>query len=579
MIKNTSISLEPNSKVREEAKNIIKYTLLLDYKQVEAALDEPGYVNKIKVSVQDCCKGLYTAYATKLDFFGTPGENYSSEGKLVFLSALDFNDLTKPASITGMILNNCVMSCYHALLTEYLSDTTLTSYNLMNYWGSRASFASFIKKETSDNNLEETMVSEEEVADDSICKDIQSNKNAQIDQFYANQVITSPSDFITNMRNKSKIIENNFPFLFSCEENIKDVYHSKVQFMSVCKTINNVTKANLQLWSGNQRRKSSSSYASALISLIEQTTPWLYELESGKKEGKAKELEEVKEKEDRKDIDPEEMDTGNNGPSKKEVKKLFAGLNDTDIVGLVYHYYTMEKMMNVNVLYSLLRNIVVKEKDKRYLLRGTNILNILSKISVLPNVFSRTYFMRYAFDHMDAEVASYLDFWNTHDFAKRGIVFRETLDPNGFHSSHWLLQYEMMVNYMAYIIPIYDWCFVNMFLEGIESKNSSLSYRERLKLGISILEEYIANNAEDIMRPILLDNMDGVDLCSKKVEDELTYKISTKEYEQLFSKMIQERDIELNVQPLTVEKFRGNHLKTLHDFYIEKLVFTRRTGE
>ncbi len=552
MIKNTNISLEPDSEVRKEAKNIIKYTLLLDYQPMTIGPDAQDYVKNVMENTQQCCKGLYTSYATRLNFFGMVKQGYSPEGKLLYLSEFDFNNSINPASINGMILNNCVMSCYHALLTGYLSDRAVTSYNLNNDIAPDQGYAYLLKKEALDFNRDKKAIIKARLETPGQSTDLIENK--QISRFYENQGITSPTDFITNMRRRKDIIENNFPFLFSGEKENKDTYHCKAQFMSVCRAINHASKANLQLWCGNQTRSTSSSYSHALMSLIEQVTPWMYCSKKKREKNKIYDSQ------------------------KKEEFKLFEGLDDVHIVELLYHYYITEKMFNVNVLYSLVRNIINKETERIYLLRGTDIFNILSTISNLPNVFSRTYFMRYAFDHMDTEITSYLDFWNDHDFAKRATGFRKTIDPIGFHSNQWLLQYELFVKYMAYIIPIYDWCFLNMFLEGIEYNTPEFTYHERLKLGISILEKYMVENSEDLIRPILLDDMDGVDIFSEKSTKDLSYRISPSEYEILFDNIVRKRDIELNLQPLTVDKFRGDNLKALHDFYIEKLVFTRRKG-
>ena len=552
MIKNTHIFLTPDSKERKEAKNIIKYTLLLDYQPMTIDPNELEYVKKVMKNTQQCCKGLYTSYATRLNFFGMAKQGYSPKGKLLYLSEFDFNNPINPASINGMILNNCVMSCYHALLTEYLSDIEITSYSLDNDIAPDQGYAHLLKKEALDFTRNKKTIIKEKLG--ALDQSTDSIKNKQVIQFYKDQEITSPSDFITNMKRRKEIIENNFPFIFSGEEENKDTYHCKAQFISVCRAINHTSKANLQLWCGNQTRTSSNSYVRALMSLIEQVTPWMYR--------------------SKKKIVENKID---NSQQEKDFK-IFEGLDDLHIVELLYHYYTTEKMFNVNVLYSLLRNIINKEAEKIYSLRGTDIFNILSTISNLPNVFSRTYFMRYAFDHMDTEITSYMDFWNDHDFAKRATGFGKTINPPGFHSNQWLLQYELFVKYIAYITPIYDWCFLNMFLEGIEYNTPEITHRERLKRGISILEKYMVENLEDLVRPILLDDMDGVDIFSEKSMKDLSYKMSPGEYENLFENIVRKRDIELNLQPLTVNKFRGDNLKALHDFYIESLVFTRRTG-
>ena len=60
MINNTIIELDTDSKARNDAENIIKYTYLLDYKIPEISAEDPNYLFEICQATQNCCFSLFS---------------------------------------------------------------------------------------------------------------------------------------------------------------------------------------------------------------------------------------------------------------------------------------------------------------------------------------------------------------------------------------------------------------------------------------------------------------------------------------------------------------------------------------
>ena len=118
--------------------NTIKYTLLLDYTCPEI-YNKETLIEEIIEYCRTCCSGLYESKPSprhiKYNFFGRPG----LENQYGLLQHLDYEAFSKSnktfeqySSLSDMILQHCVLSSYHALITDLFSEQTLTSYSLAN---------------------------------------------------------------------------------------------------------------------------------------------------------------------------------------------------------------------------------------------------------------------------------------------------------------------------------------------------------------------------------------------------------------------------------------------------------------
>ena len=120
---------------------------------------------------------------------------------------------------------------------------------------------------------------------------------------------------------------------------------------------------------------------------------------------------------------------------------------NNDIVDGVYHYYLTEKAYNFHLYYCLLENIKNVSQHTSYRFTEQEIISILTLCTNLPNPFSRAYFLKYAFDHIEAKTNSYHDFWLYHDMNQRHIVgLQNPKTPKGFQFQKWLQQYELFIN-------------------------------------------------------------------------------------------------------------------------------------
>lgn len=133
MIKNTYISLDPKRPPRKDAINSIRYTLCLNNYLPELDSNK-DLIPKLMEACQKCCEGLFgdeSKYIT-YNFFGRNNE-YESD-KTPF-TVLDFSDPT--LSFSQMILQHCVLSSYHSLVSDILEDTdeggiAMTGYYITN---------------------------------------------------------------------------------------------------------------------------------------------------------------------------------------------------------------------------------------------------------------------------------------------------------------------------------------------------------------------------------------------------------------------------------------------------------------
>ena len=139
MITNTYIPLDKDSSVRNDAINTIKYTLLLDY-QVPQYTDDDLIFNVFR-SCQKCCLGLFRDLKPrheKVDesgyhFFGRTffDNDFRRIGIIPATLTLDTSSGFEPY-LHNMIMQHCIISSYHAVLTALSKDASTTAYGIYN---------------------------------------------------------------------------------------------------------------------------------------------------------------------------------------------------------------------------------------------------------------------------------------------------------------------------------------------------------------------------------------------------------------------------------------------------------------
>lgn len=135
MAMNKVINLISTSPDRLDALNTIRYTLLLDY-HVPTWSSGDTYMKDLFYLCRQCCKGLFSSSdcSIRLDFFGL--SKFPSKSPLAHFNfydlPLDFVQASSLPGIPDLILHHCVISSYHALMTELMSNHTATSYQIVN---------------------------------------------------------------------------------------------------------------------------------------------------------------------------------------------------------------------------------------------------------------------------------------------------------------------------------------------------------------------------------------------------------------------------------------------------------------
>ena len=438
MIYNKNISLNPESKERMDAVNTIKYTLLLDYSIPEND-NENNIIDNIIECCRTCCSGLFedgkSPRRIAYRFFGIPG----LEERPDLLQHLDYEKSPKEAnafkqysSISDMILQHCIISCYHAFVTDLFSEQTITSYSLVN----------IIKK-----------------------KGIQYLRGN-----------------VWNVKNDQLVINTHI------------AHNTKSRTSSLASDFNRIWDARLKAAPGMfDFFKSDSKFNFATGALCSQI-----------KEMKLALIKSLFSDCRRPDI--QAFSAYNN-----IIENLYNFSTWQNKVDMIYQNYLVERIFDIHLLYCLIRTIKFTEAESQYRFQSKEILDTLAACQQLPNAFSRQLFVRYAFDHIFSSstlehTSSYNDYWLYHDpdheLDFTNIHTRKM--PNIFSFPKWLEQYQLFMGYMSqFIIPVYEWCFVNMLLETIERKYPDRGHTYHLYQGIELLASYMDKNSDAILTPII----------------------------------------------------------------------------
>ena len=455
MVKNSFISLEPNSKARVDAVNTIKYTLFLDYKLPDLSSSDLDILNTdrplklLMEACRKCCAGLFSNDSLsanyEYNFFGKSLDPYmdSSPKSIEAKDNIDTSDFSK------MILQHCLLSSYHAILTNYcnIENETYKAYTIENIL------------QNNDKNKSNSQKSSE------------------------------ASDF----RKKLETHFRALPFL----KNLFKVEGEEAYYSQFSGLLYKICSIGAPSWKNFITYKSINSYLY-----------WLKEL-------------------------PDEMQKNNEN------------YNYTDII---YHEYIIERIFNFNLITCLLQNII-KIKNMNY---NKNILKILSFCQLLPNTINRQYFVQYAFKQFEIQPESSLDFWREQNRGTCIMSFAKGIET-GFQISTWMQQFKYFCKYMAtFVIPVYEWCFINMLMEVIE-KDDNNDHKENLKKAIY----YLGKQIEEFTP---LKTAPG-NIVTNIPEDEFMF------FTKLFSP--KENDIELNLKLLNPDFFisPGNTNLDFSDFH------------
>ncbi len=500
MIKNTYIPLTPASSLRNDAANTIKYTLLLDYHL-------PDETNKLIPAIMEschkCCQGLFQNDSPiNFNFFGLTSSNKPSKNDcLAFLDEYPalIGEKREEIGFPTMILDHCILSCYHAILTDLLQGEKATSYMIENGLENKSIYSLYLTKRL--NILPEK-------------GDI---KRPNITS-KTSKSSSKSSDFVKSTKTHLRAL----PHLESLLADKDSPPRYSLQFSWLLYQVCKVDARRWRILSLEQTKEKQETILEKFEALSQEISP-------------------------------------------KKAEKNFSFVYPADDL---YAYYIKERIFNFNLVYSLLRNIHRIEKETNFRLCQKEILSALSTCQKLPNVFSRQYFLHYAFDKLLTQPISYLDFWHDHRLDMGGNV----LEPppkytNHFQFTTWIEQFSHFCNYMAeFVIPIYEWCFTSMLMEAIEQKFPDKTHEKHLEEALKVLSKYMGDNYMQIVRPIKVPGrQELLDIITPhKGVMELEYPAGF--LKQLLNEFCStERELDLNLTPLTPDFFRsGGNKKIEH---------------
>ncbi len=371
----------------------------------------------------------------------------------------DIGRFDKGAGLDTMILQHCIFSAYHAVLTDLVKDHKVTSYEMANKIKMKGIHSLYKEGKIffTDKGLE--------------------YQDRQKDPFKKRS--GRASDFSGKTETHIKWMPHIMQLFIEGKEKTSYRYHT--QFVQTCYHICNISATDFRLLKYDVRNKRK---VDTLLDSIEILTERL---------------------EPRLDLDNIEYP--------ERIFRIFGG----DIVDGLYHYYITERIFNLNLFYALVKDIQFIEKQTSYRLCQDHIIQALICCRDLPNVFSRQYFLKYAFDSMIDEPASYYDFWHIKDMLGSGNVASYSKEPRFFDLSKWIRQYRAFMGYMSkFMIPVYEWCFIDRFLNAIELRYPEKGHIFHLEHAFKMLSRYIEENYRSLLQPIRCKSeMDLLDIISK----------------------------------------------------------------
>lgn len=527
MIKNTNISLDKDSKQRREAREILKYTLLLDYEPVGIGTKEDTYLDKVIKNTIKCCKGFFESNSdTVYNFFGSV---YTANPKeLLFLNRTDLNMKKGDDVLIQMIVQNAIMSSYHAILTEYLQHFYVTGYALENFKPWCIPYDSIEKGKL----VYDTQNNKEVLKFDT--KGISREKNDETNKDRKNSERSSVATrFNSAFNSRYKELKELSFLIIENPQETKINYHFEIQYAQLSKLIRGIPIKEFRFLSKGDSFEEAEQQIESLEELI-----------------------------------------------KKFIPKISS---EEETVDQLYCRYISERVFNLNAIKQILIGVGKVEKDTNYRFHKDDITQVLSKFLKLPNVFSRTTFIKFAFDHIDENVISALDYWQSHNIKTKYVMaekhkFHKNINEGEskkgrFQFVTWLEQVELFVQYFTeYIFPFVDWCFVNLLMEGIEAEGGS--YQEHLLKALKILGKYMKKNyASTILKPFDSCIVDRNEFSKEEKELLRQYFMKEERKSTIKELFVSSSDVELNLIPKIIQEFKNTNtpIKFVRDFYIDYL--------
>lgn len=186
-------------------------------------------------------------------------------------------------------------------------------------------------------------------------------------------------------------------------------------------------------------------------------------------------------------------------------KNLYVDMTEKDFwandVDKLYYYYKMENIFGLDLIDNIFHEIKILKKSKKFFPDGINNFKTLAEIGRFPNVFSRNFYLRNAFEYIKEEVYINNSCFLNSTSAK---AWEETVSLyNLFNINEWMLAFEKFCKFFNRLVfPAEEWYFFLTLMKTVDKhmgKNLKLA-NKALKLN-EVLTAYIHDNAEFIAYP------------------------------------------------------------------------------
>lgn len=545
MIKNTKIDLSPESQNRIDAINSIKYTLLLNYEvpEIKDDTDDVEWVEQILERCRKCCKDLFGDYGERElrnkffgDFDSKPIKTKENEAEfsLKHMDEEGYTTINQTSAVNmyDMLLHQCIISAYHAIVTALIGDETVSFYEIVEK----------IKVHKAEGYKQDSRGIHYLVK-----KKKYSLKNSEIKKRI--KPITEKQERWSNSGSFEKKTKTHLKKLLK----YKELFVRSVMKQAVKEDVmeNRISLQFSDLW--------------CRICEV-NATDWDFEGDNTewlKKIGR---------------IDQNLLKKKSKDDDELDLSKVMSDKTD----GL-YAFYLAERLFNINLFYSVLEFVEFIEKTEGYDLSKKHMLKTLLECKKMPNAFSRQCFLGYAIGKIITQPESNIDYWFDKDIKNVEVPIRY-LDSieTGFQIASWIKQFYRFVNYMSeFIIPIYQWCFIGMLLESIEKVYSEDTYEKALTKeeihknhlikAFELLASYMDKHAVEMIRPISIDiektpfRTENLSVLIKH-RYEKEYNLSKDVIAQIAETFLipnDEEDIELNFKIINPEYFRNSPVHSI----------------
>lgn len=460
MIENKYIDLSTKSELRKNAKGIIEFSLFLDYELPSTDINDSELIDILLKNTKKNCNRLLNrdqyAETYSLRFFGDC--NHQDDKSYIFLDVIG-HEIRK--------LKEDKISYYKGLYYPDLLDFTVDNCLLSAYNALATALYSnielkpyTIKNKSSNFCLLDSLIYDEK--DDLILSIPRSNSLKQQD-YYAKQS-SKGGTFGNKLKTKIESYTDLFSFL--------SLNHSSCS-APMCHVTRIITDS------------INNSYLFPLYSPEYRENGYIH-------------------------LSPDKLFNCINNLQNSINKYKFPDKSPSE---RLYAKYILERTLNIDAIASLIKNINHLDCEYNYNFMRTDILEILSLYLNLPNVFTRKFFLQFAFDTIlpTSKTNSYRDFWHKHDvnrpYRENAVMDQlSVFKPKGFQFEKWLNQFSLFMNlFSSYIMPICDWYFLCSLLEFVERKhkfsNEKKSTNFILHECLNILASYINENHERIENP------------------------------------------------------------------------------